>query len=132
MLHTEVAEVTDIRTCQNRVFSLPGCQPCGNSTRPGQHIYRLMHSTHGSNGRDDWSPHPLRCRAQVNRIRQSLALIARNSTAFGLVQPHLERTKLCQLGDEALEPKYLRQRSALQQLVTGLAHPKVGQPPSRS
>lgn len=62
---------------------------------------------------------------QVNRIRQSLALIARNSTAFGLVQPHLERTKLCQLGDEALEPKYIRQRTALQQLVTSLAHPKV-------
>lgn len=64
--------------------------------------------------------------AQVNRIRQSLALIARNSSAFGLVQPHLERTKLCQLGDEALEPKYVRQRAALQQLVASLAHPKVG------
>jgi hypothetical protein len=63
--------------------------------------------------------------AQVNRIRQSLALIARNSSAFGLVQPHLERTKLCQLGDEALEPKYVRQRAALQQLVASLAHPKV-------
>ena len=62
----------------------------------------------------------------MNRIRQSLALIARNSSAFGLVQPHLERTKLCQLGDEALEPKYVRQRSALQQLVASLAHPKVG------
>ena len=62
----------------------------------------------------------------MNRIRQSLALIARNSSAFGLVQPHLERTKLCQLGDEALEPKYVRQRAALQQLVASLAHPKVG------
>lgn len=62
---------------------------------------------------------------QVNRIRQSLSLIARNSTAFGLVQPHLERTKLCQLADGALEPKYVRQRAALQQLVTSLARPKV-------
>lgn len=71
------------------------------------------------------NPHGDRDIEQVNRIRQSLSLIARNSTAFGLVQPHLERTKLCQLADEALEPKYVRQRAALQQLVTSLAHPKA-------
>ena len=62
---------------------------------------------------------------QVNRIRQSLALIARNSSAFGLVQPHLERTRLCQLGDSQLDPHYVAQRAQLQALVTRLAHPKV-------
>lgn len=62
---------------------------------------------------------------QVNRIRQSLALIARNSSAFGLVQPHLERTRLCELPDSQLDPKYLIQRAALHERVLGLAHPKV-------
>ena len=64
---------------------------------------------------------------QVNRIRQSLQLIARNSSAFGLVQPHLERTRLCQLPDSQLDPKYLRQRADLHDLVLGLAHPKVAE-----
>ena len=63
--------------------------------------------------------------SQVNRIRQSLSLIARNSSAFGLVQPHLERTKLCQLADAVLDPHYVEQRLQLQRLVTSLAHPKV-------
>lgn len=61
---------------------------------------------------------------QVNKIRQSLRLIAQNSTAFGLHQPHMERTKLCELGDDQLDPKYVQQRAALQQLIWQLAKPK--------
>lgn len=67
---------------------------------------------------------------QVNRIRQSLSLIAHNSTAFGLAQPHLDRTRLCTLEDSALDPAYVRQRSRLQSLVKSLARPKVTVYPS--
>ena len=62
---------------------------------------------------------------QVNKIRESLHLIARNSSAFGLVQPHLERTRLCTLPDSELDPKYLRQREELREVVLRLAQPKV-------
>ena len=86
----------------------------------------------------------------MNKIRESLHLIARNSSAFGLVQPHLERTRLCALPDAELvskvscdtdtssselkifyvvtmlqDPRYLRQRAQLRNLVHGLARPKV-------
>lgn len=61
---------------------------------------------------------------QVNKIRQSLQLVARNSTAFGLHQPHMERTKLCELGDEQLDRQYIEQRSQLRELVQQLAKPK--------
>ena len=61
---------------------------------------------------------------QVNKIRQSLQLVARNSTAFGLHQPHMERTKLCELGDEQLDPQYIEQRARLRDLVQQLAKPK--------
>lgn len=61
---------------------------------------------------------------QVNKIRQSLQLVARNSTAFGLHQPHMERTKLCELGDDQLDKKYLEQRAQLHELVQQLAKPK--------
>lgn len=61
---------------------------------------------------------------QVNKIRQSLQLVARNSTAFGLHQPHMERTKLCELGDDQLEPEYIQQRAQLRELVQQLAKPK--------
>ena len=66
------------------------------------------------------------CRAQVNRIRASLNVVARNSTAFGLRQPHLERTRLCQLPDAELDPGYIEQRGALREMVSQLAKPKVG------
>ncbi|DBA92145.1 TPA: hypothetical protein ACH3X1_015866 [Trebouxia sp. C0004] len=62
--------------------------------------------------------------AQVNKIRQSLRLVARNSTAFGLHQPHMERTKLCELGDDQLDRQYVQQRSSLRELVKQLAKPK--------
>jgi hypothetical protein len=46
---------------------------------------------------------------QVNKIRLSLKLIAKNSTAYGLTQPHLDRTALCQLSDTELDPLYVEQ-----------------------
>ena len=61
----------------------------------------------------------------MNRIRTSLSVVARNSTAFGLKQPHLERTRLCQLTDAELDPGYVAQRTALRELVGSLAKPKV-------
>jgi hypothetical protein len=47
---------------------------------------------------------------ELNRIRKSLRALAKNSTAFGLKQPHLQRTKLCELTDADLEPAYVKQR----------------------
>ena len=52
-------------------------------------------------------------------------MVARNSTAFGLKQPHLERTRLCQLTDAELDPGYVAQRTALRELVGRLAKPKA-------
>ncbi len=42
------------------------------------------------------------------------------------MQPHLDRTRLCELGDTAFEPKYLEKREALKALLRALAQPKVG------
>lgn len=42
-------------------------------------------------------------------------------------QPHLDRTRLCELGDSAFEPKYLEKREGLKALLRELAAPKVGQ-----
>ena len=63
-------------------------------------------------------------RAQVNKIRESLEMVVRNSSAAGLRQPHLERTRLCQLSDAELDPVYVRQRDALRETVRQLARPK--------
>ena len=63
-------------------------------------------------------------RTQVNKIRESLGRVVRNSTAAGLRQPHLERTRLCQLSDAELDPVYVRQRDALRGTVRQLARPK--------
>ena len=71
--------------------------------------------------------------AQLNRIRESLRLIAANSTAVGLPQPHLDRTKLCEMGDSAFDPHYIERREGLKALVRSLARPKVRggwEPPS--
>lgn len=42
--------------------------------------------------------------SQLNHIRASLATIAANSTGYSLTQPHLERTRLCELADSKLDP----------------------------
>ncbi len=62
---------------------------------------------------------------QVNRVRRSLRRLVVNSTAVGLRQPHLERTRLCELADEQLDPVYVQQRDALRLLVRSMAQPKV-------
>ena len=46
------------------------------------------------------------------------------SRRFGLTQPHLERTKLCEMGDDELEPRYVRQRTELKALVRREARAK--------
>lgn len=61
---------------------------------------------------------------ELNRIRTSLRALARNSTAFGLKQPHLQRTKLCELADDQLEPSYVAQREQLRALVRREARAK--------
>ena len=61
----------------------------------------------------------------MNKIRESLGRVVRNSTAAGLRQPHLERTRLCQLSDAELDPVYVRQRDDLRTRVRQLARPKL-------
>ncbi|GBF99137.1 hypothetical protein Rsub_12029 [Raphidocelis subcapitata] len=62
---------------------------------------------------------------QLNRIRSSLAAIAGNSTGYSLPQPHLDRTRLCELDDSQLDPKYLKQRDGLRGVVAKLARRKT-------
>ncbi|KAE8777241.1 guanylate-binding protein 4-like [Hordeum vulgare] len=64
---------------------------------------------------------------EVNQIRDSLAIMGDNSTAFSLPQPHLQRTKLCDLEDQELEPLYVRRRDELKQLVASMIKPKIVQ-----
>ncbi|CAD6207066.1 unnamed protein product [Miscanthus lutarioriparius] len=64
---------------------------------------------------------------EVNQIRDSLAVMGNNSTAFSLPQPHLQRTKLCDMEDKELEPLYVKQREQLKQLVSSIVKPKIVQ-----
>ncbi|KAM3279160.1 hypothetical protein ACQJBY_046460 [Aegilops geniculata] len=64
---------------------------------------------------------------EVNQIRDSLAIMGDNSTAFSLPQPHLQRTKLCDLKDQELEPLYVQRRNELKQLVASMVKPKIVQ-----
>lgn len=58
---------------------------------------------------DVCAPAPACVCVQLNAIRTSLASIARTSTGYSLVQPHLDRTRLCDLPDSQLSPQYVRQ-----------------------
>ena len=51
--------------------------------------------------------------SQVNDIRRSLAVLARDSTAFGLPQPHLNRTGLCDIPESSFDPNYISARDQL-------------------
>ncbi|KAG5567521.1 hypothetical protein RHGRI_002907 [Rhododendron griersonianum] len=62
---------------------------------------------------------------QVNQIRDSLAIMGDNSTAFSLPQPHLQRTKLCDMKDGELDPAYITKREELKELVTSIIRPKI-------
>ncbi|XP_047954258.1 guanylate-binding protein 4-like isoform X1 [Salvia hispanica] len=64
---------------------------------------------------------------QVNRIRESLAVMGDNSTAFSLPQPHLQRTKLCDMKDDELEPIYVKRRDQLIAVVSSIIRPKIVQ-----
>ncbi|AQK62345.1 Guanylate-binding family protein [Zea mays] len=50
-----------------------------------------------------------------------------HSTAFSLPQPHLQRTKLCDMEDKELEPLYVKRREQLKQLVSSIVKPKIVQ-----
>ncbi|KAI7731348.1 hypothetical protein M8C21_024768 [Ambrosia artemisiifolia] len=63
----------------------------------------------------------------VNQIRDSLAIMGDNSTAFSLPQPHLQRTKLCDLKDGELEPSYVEKREQLKEVVKSVIRPKIVQ-----
>ncbi|VAI38058.1 unnamed protein product [Triticum turgidum subsp. durum] len=64
---------------------------------------------------------------EVNQIRDSLAVMGNNSTAFSLPQPHLQRTKLCDMEDKELEPLYVSRREQLKQVVGSIIKPKFVQ-----
>ncbi|XWS36358.1 hypothetical protein CRYUN_Cryun20dG0078400 [Craigia yunnanensis] len=64
---------------------------------------------------------------QVNQIRDSLAVMGDNSMAFSLPQPHLMRTKLCDLKDDYLDPMYVKKREQLKELVASVIRPKIVQ-----
>ncbi|KAK8506193.1 hypothetical protein V6N11_059797 [Hibiscus sabdariffa] len=64
---------------------------------------------------------------QVNQIRDSLAVMGDNSTAFSLPQPHLMRTKLCDLKDDDLDSMYVKKRDQLKELVASIIRPKIVQ-----
>ncbi|XP_075507651.1 uncharacterized protein LOC142544493 isoform X1 [Primulina tabacum] len=64
---------------------------------------------------------------QVNRIRDSLAIMGGNSTAFSLPQPHLQRTKLCDMKDDELDPIYVKKREKLKEVVSSIIRPKIVQ-----
>ncbi|KAJ9543496.1 hypothetical protein OSB04_023203 [Centaurea solstitialis] len=64
---------------------------------------------------------------QVNQIRDSLAIMGDNSTAFSLPQPHLQRTKLCDLKDGELDQSYVKKREQLKEVVKSVVRPKIVQ-----
>ncbi|XP_010554459.1 PREDICTED: guanylate-binding protein 7-like isoform X2 [Tarenaya hassleriana] len=64
---------------------------------------------------------------QVNQIRESLARMGDNSTAFSLPQPHLMRTKLCDMKDEELDSTYVAKRDQLKKVVSDIIRPKIVQ-----
>lgn len=64
---------------------------------------------------------------QVNQIRDSLAVMGDSSTAFSLPQPHLQRTKLCDMNDTELDPIYVKKRDQLKDVVSSIIKPKIVQ-----
>ncbi|KNA19971.1 hypothetical protein SOVF_056590 [Spinacia oleracea] len=64
---------------------------------------------------------------QVNQIRESLGVMGDSSTAFSLPQPHLQRTRLCEMNDTQLDPGYVKKRDQMKELVASIIRPKVVQ-----
>ncbi|KHN03836.1 hypothetical protein glysoja_011065 [Glycine soja] len=50
-----------------------------------------------------------------------------NSTAFSLPQPHIQRTKLCDMEDVELDQLYVKRREQLKELVASIITPKIVQ-----
>ncbi|XP_027366125.1 guanylate-binding protein 4-like [Abrus precatorius] len=63
----------------------------------------------------------------INHIRDSLAIMGDDSTAFSLPQPHLQRTKLCDMKDVELDQLYVKRREQLKELVASIVSPKIVQ-----
>ncbi|KAL2323498.1 hypothetical protein Fmac_027877 [Flemingia macrophylla] len=63
----------------------------------------------------------------VNQIRESLSVMGDNSTAFSLPQPHIQRTKLCDMKDGELDQLYVKRRDQLKELVASIISPKIVQ-----
>lgn len=49
------------------------------------------------------------------------------STFLALLQPHLHRTKLCDMKDADLDPDYVKKREQLKEEVASIIHPKMVQ-----
>jgi len=62
--------------------------------------------------------------AALNSVRTALQEMDRTNEAFGLKQPHLQRTRLCDLPESSFDPQYLQQRDELRQMVQHLTKPK--------
>lgn len=41
------------------------------------------------------------------------------------MQPHLQRTKLCEMNDGELDPLYVKKREQLKEVVASLIRPKI-------
>jgi hypothetical protein len=61
----------------------------------------------------------------VNHIRESITVLARDSVAMGLPQPHLNRTHLCHLSDSELNAAYVESRERLREHLSASARPKT-------
>lgn len=50
-----------------------------------------------------------------------------NYFCFELKQPHLQRTRLCEMNDTQLDPGYVKKRDQMKELVASIIRPKVVQ-----
>ncbi|XP_050367197.1 uncharacterized protein LOC126785517 isoform X2 [Argentina anserina] len=66
----------------------------------------------------------------VNQIRDSISIMGYNITAFSLPQPHLQRSKLCDMLDDELDPTYIKNMGQLIPFVANMIRLKTlqGQP----
>ncbi|CAA3017392.1 guanylate-binding 4 [Olea europaea subsp. europaea] len=64
---------------------------------------------------------------QVNQVRDSLAIMGTNNTAFSLPLPHHQRTRLCDMKDDELDPIYVQKRERLKEIVASIIRPKMVQ-----
>lgn len=63
----------------------------------------------------------------ANAFCWSLASVWSDSSFFMCKQPHLQRTKLCDMKDGELDPVYVKKREQLKELVASVIRPKIVQ-----